>query len=105
MKCMEGRYYTIREETSLFTKGIRLILLARSRDDIYWMVTLPRYEKEFFRFQKAAFHFYWQGVVMKFIDGKIFHDKRRKLIAYKFPSSILMLPNCDDIYLTRALSR
>jgi hypothetical protein len=32
---------------------------------------------------KASDRFYWHEIMMKFIEGKLFHDKRRNLTVYE----------------------
>jgi hypothetical protein len=47
------------------------------------MKTLPREEKELDRLRKDFLRFYSQGVMMAFIEGGLFQDRRRNFTVYE----------------------
>jgi hypothetical protein len=74
---------TINEITWLFTKGSRSILLARSRDDIYWMGALQRYDIVLDSLRNVLGPFYCHRDVIAFINVELLHDKRTNLLFPK----------------------
>jgi hypothetical protein len=49
--------------------------MKKNHDEIYWLEAFPRLEKKLERFRKVPGLLYWHGVLMGFIEGKIFHNK------------------------------
>jgi hypothetical protein len=111
---LKGRSSRKSEWTWSITKSSWSILLAQSRDGIYWKGALPRDENEFddlrkahvdfidtkswwnllngsyftisewtLSFTKSFRWFYWHKIVITFLEGELFQDKRMNLIVYQ----------------------
>jgi hypothetical protein len=54
--------------------------------------------KRTYPLKKSFTRFYLQGVVISFIEGELFHDKRRNLTLYEKLMLILLTGNRDVSY-------
>jgi hypothetical protein len=66
----------------MLPKHFRSILLARSREGIYWLSS-STIREGIGCLRKASVGFYWHGIMIVSIEWELSHDKIRNLMVYE----------------------
>jgi hypothetical protein len=83
MTFIQVELFIVRERTWQFTKISPSFLFSRNRDDIYSRGALPQQENELDCLWKTSGWFYWQRIMLIFIEEELFHIMSKNLTVYE----------------------
>jgi hypothetical protein len=76
-------FFHDKRANSTFYQRVSVNFIGRGSDNIYWIIALPRQINELDCLWKTPNRFYWNRVLMGFIEEELIHDNRTNLIVYE----------------------